>query len=406
MTATTFNPRARLMLVREGDAIVAVRTRAPVRGRPLRTATFARAADPIVFDLLLRLATTRAGLDVTLDEAAWQRLDDAGLLVAADEVASPVYFRCDPDDPPRALVPLRARRSPAPADERLIVNPTLRYQDDPRPPAEGRTAGVGANPFASGCAWAWVEHPGAAVPGVLSIAEPARAVLRRLIPGAAPPPDLDAAARAALARADVLVDPADAARRRDAATLAHAAAAAKFRRDRYAVVEGLLHATQVAALRRYFRELVAEGHAAFDAGATLRHCLHNEPMARWIHHRLAGLATAIADEPVKPSYVYFAAYTPGARLDRHVDRAQCVVSITLLIDHEPEPEAASPWPLYLDPSGTADAAPPVAAAFGLGDGLFYRGAELAHWRTTLPAGHASTSLFLHFVPADFTGTLD
>ena len=73
----------------------------------------------------------------------------------------------------------------------------------------------------------------------------------------------------------------------------------------------------------------------------------------------------------------------------------------MLIDYSPEPDAESPWPLWLDAKHG-----PIAIHQRLGDTLIYRGRELPHYRHQLPAGHTSTHLFFHYVPADFTGSLD
>src|SRR5439155_112893 len=48
----------------------------------------------------------------------------------------------------------------------------------------------------------------------------------------------------------------------------------------------------------------------------------------------------------------------------------------------------------------------VAVFQGIGDGLVYRGPEVPHWRDRLPDGHTSTSIFFHYVAADFAGPLD
>jgi hypothetical protein len=42
----------------------------------------------------------------------------------------------------------------------------------------------------------------------------------------------------------------------------------------------------------------------------------------------------------------------------------------------------------------------------LGDGLFYRGTRVPHYREALGDGFSSTSIFFHYVPADFKGTMD
>jgi hypothetical protein len=42
----------------------------------------------------------------------------------------------------------------------------------------------------------------------------------------------------------------------------------------------------------------------------------------------------------------------------------------------------------------------------LGDGLVYRGTAVPHSRDVLGEGRTSTSIFFHYVPKDFSGTLD
>ena len=95
--------------------------------------------------------------------------------------------------------------------------------------------------------------------------------------------------------------------------------------------------------------------------------------------------------------MYFASYLAGAVLEPHRDRAQCELSISLQIDYAPEPEGDTPWPLLIEGR---------AVPLGLGDALVYRGRELTHARGALPEGHASASIFFHYVPEGFTGSLD
>jgi len=71
------------------------------------------------------------------------------------------------------------------------------------------------------------------------------------------------------------------------------------------------------------------------------------------------------------------------------------------LDYWPEPRNETPWPLKLETDSGQ-----VAIFQGIGDGLLYRGCELPHWRDRLPEGHMSTSIFFHYVPADFAGPLD
>jgi len=104
---------------------------------------------------------------------------------------------------------------------------------------------------------------------------------------------------------------------------------------------------------------------------------------------------------VKPSYVYFGSYLSGAELKKHTDREQCEFSVTVCLDFSPEPELATSWPIRLDtPEG------PVKVYQALGDGLVYRGPRVPHYRHVLGEGLTSTSIFFHYVAADFEGSLD
>jgi hypothetical protein len=175
----------------------------------------------------------------------------------------------------------------------------------------------------------------------------------------------------------------------------------KYSEKGYAAFPGLLHPFHVAALRRYYRCLIRKGAITLgDSQSPLRYAAYNEPVARFFHHQLTKVASAVVGEPVKPSYVYMASYVSGAELKKHTDREQCEFSISLCLDFSPEPENETPWPLCLDvPTGK------VRVHQALGDGLFYRGTRLPHYRDVLAQGLTSTSIFFHYVSASFAGSL-
>jgi hypothetical protein len=177
---------------------------------------------------------------------------------------------------------------------------------------------------------------------------------------------------------------------------------AEFRERNYIPVAALIHPFQIAALRRYYRNKIRRGAIRLgDEQSSRRYVAHNESVARFFHHQIAKVVSAIAGEPVKPSYVYLASYLSGAELKKHTDREQCEFSVTLCLDFSPEPELATPWPIKLDtPQGA------VTVYQALGDGLVYRGTKVPHYRDALGDGRTSTSIFFHYVAADFSGPLD
>lgn len=178
-------------------------------------------------------------------------------------------------------------------------------------------------------------------------------------------------------------------------------ACTRFRQRGYCEADGLIHPFHVGELRRYYRRMIRRGRVALgDYQSARRYVAHNEPVARFFHLQLTAAVTQLVGEAVKPSYVYFASYQSGAELRRHTDREQCEYSVTFCLDYAPEPVGPTPWPLQLDTSQGR-----VTIRQRLGDALVYRGRELPHSRERLPEGHTSTSIFFHYVRADFSGIL-
>ena len=155
-------------------------------------------------------------------------------------------------------------------------------------------------------------------------------------------------------------------------------------------------------LRRYYRHLARSGQMKMgDTQCDRRYVAHNDPVARFFHKQLAPILAEFAGEPIKPSYVYVASYREGAILKKHTDREQCEFSVTLNIDYAPEPSVATAWPLRLHSGAGA-----TIVFQAIGDALLYRGCQVAHSRTALPAGHSSTSIFFHYVRETFAGDLN
>jgi hypothetical protein len=175
-----------------------------------------------------------------------------------------------------------------------------------------------------------------------------------------------------------------------------------FQQKGYAPLRNLIHPFNLAALRRYYRHAIRRGAISLgDVQSPRRYAAHDESVARFFHLQIANAIRAVVGETIKPSYVYLASYLSGADLKKHIDREQCEFSVTLCLDFSPEPELATSWPIRLDtPEGT------VTVYQALGDGLVYRGTKVPHYRHVLAEGNTSTSIFFHYVPADFSGELE
>ncbi len=227
-------------------------------------------------------------------------------------------------------------------------------------------------------------------------------VLRGLHPNEPAPSSVPEKVRCVLAAANILLPEDYAGQRQRAREVRIEKAHSQFREKGYAPLGDLIHPFHIAALRRYYRYLIRTGAIRLgDGQSPRRYVAYNEPVARFFHHEIARALSAVAGEPLKPSYVYLASYLEGAELKKHTDREQCEFSVTLCLDFSPEPALETPWPIHLDTSSGT-----VTVYQALGDGLAYRGTRLPHYRSRLGEGQTSTSIFFHYVPADFAGSLD
>lgn len=348
----------------------------------------------------------------------------------------PDRFYCLLDELPLHLIPRRVFKSLQRADDgqqALYLNPECTLCTGGQSPQELVSRKDLLSGFALQGTTAWVRH---GVTGNLLpfwLGPKLEAVVRTLRPNEPVPSSVPEGARRLLAAADILVSedrdgsvgpgpgPGQAAQAASrpptgSKTRSHtdlkrtdlkqeeriAQAASLFRERGYAPLGDLIHPFHIAALRRYYRYLIRSGAIELgDGQSPRRYVAYNEPVARFFHRDIATTLSAVAGEPLKPSYVYMASYLSGAQLKKHTDREQCEFSVTLCLDFSPEPVLETPWPIRLDaPTST------VTVYQALGDGLAYRGTRLPHYRDALGSGQTSTSIFFHYVAADFAGSLD
>jgi len=316
----------------------------------------------------------------------------------------PDRFHCLLDDLPVHLMPRRELgRATDPSDGRdLVVNPDCRLYAAPELPEELSVEPELLSAFALSGTIAWVRDTSTDSLLPFWLGAQFESSVSNLRPNEPVANSLPASVRSVLAHAGILVPANSDGKERVARQEALQRAAELFQTKGYAPLSGLIHPFHIAALRRYYRYRIRTGAIPLgDGQSPRRYVAYNDPVTRFFHRQIAGTMSAVAGEPIQPSYVYLASYLSGAELKKHVDREQCEFSITLCLDFSPEPDVATPWPICLDtPSGQ------VTVYQALGDGLAYRGTRLPHYRSKLGEGKMSTSIFVHYVAADFGGSLD
>jgi len=312
-------------------------------------------------------------------------------------------FYCLLDELPLHLVPRPARAAKSQdAGRDLFLNPECRLYTREALPEEVASQKELLSAFALQGTVAWLRdaNSGSLIP--FWPGPKLESIVTGLRMDEPMPDSVPGWARSVLESAGIMVSTDSIAHRRVEREEALGRAAELFRKKGYAPLRGLIHPFHIAALRRYYRYLIRNGRIPLgDGQSSRRYVAYNDPVARFFHRQITIPLSAVAGEAIKPSYVYLASYLSGAELKKHVDREQCEFSITLCLDFSPEPDLASPWPIRLDtPTGT------VTVYQALGDGLAYRGTRLPHYRSPLGNGQTSTSIFFHYVAADFAGSLD
>jgi hypothetical protein len=317
----------------------------------------------------------------------------------------PEQFYCLLDELPLHLIPRRALDSQHRKrflSQPLFLNPQCSVLSAGQVPAGLESHRDLLEGFHLQSAVAWVRDPATESLHPFWLGPRLEADVLRLRAGEPAPASLPNKERLLLAEAGILVPEGHAELRLSEWSEIVRKRASVFREKGYVPLENLIHPFNLAALRRYYRHALRRGTIKLgDEQSSRRYVAHNEKVARFFHHQIANAVKAIAGEAIKPSYVYLASYLSGAELKKHTDREQCEFSVTLCLDFSPEPELETSWPIRLD---TAEGTVTVYQA--LGDGLVYRGTRVPHYRDVLGAGHTSTSIFFHYVPADFAGPLN
>jgi hypothetical protein len=387
-TSLVVNPLASVEVLEENGDLI---SGGPVPGRGMRYLTISEAGQPRLHSLFRELCQVGIGqLDVENDLAPDEVgiLADHGILVAPDNVPERPLFACMLED----VEPADFEKTS------LYVNPTLEFEPFDLTKFRSWMQQKHLSPH---YATAWVEDPETDLRWGYWLTPEQANIVKGLEPGSKIDAGLEESLIGKLHAAQILVDAAASVQPRTDII----DAAERFRADRYAIVDKMFPPAQLRALQDYYRRYVEQGFMKFgDDQVPGRFAEHGEHVAEMVHFAFTPLMKRIVEAEIRPTYAYSAVYTEGADLKPHVDREACEFSFSIQIDYSPVQENfVSAWPLYLRDRGPEDldVDPETDKAVLLANGscLAYKGRELVHYRTPLQAGHRSTSLFFHYVPA-------
>lgn len=154
--------------------------------------------------------------------------------------------------------------------------------------------------------------------------------------------------------------------------------------------KSLLSRTEVAVLKKLFFEREATNETLKLTQSKLGenvHLLYNDQEANRIFALLTPLAEEIFGVSLIPTYTCMRRYFKNQTLEKHTDRDSCEYSVTINL-------AASTnknWPIWFQINNKD-----VQFDLTPGDGCFYKGIELTHWRDKCPTDWY-LQIFCHWV---------
>lgn len=173
------------------------------------------------------------------------------------------------------------------------------------------------------------------------------------------------------------------------------------RKHKYTVLRNLFPKPMLRAMAGRMRYLQDNELLMGCTQVPERTRMSDEPAQTYFHFQLENYLNRImVEEPLKASYVFTAIYHEGSVLKRHVDRPQCRWNLSVVLDATPEVTMDTCWPIYMEIDGEA-----VEVRLLPGDGVFYSGTDIPHWRDMQPSGLETMVSFYHFVDRDFNGQL-
>tara|TARA_R110000787_G_scaffold281250_1_gene392475 strand:+ start:98 stop:709 length:612 start_codon:yes stop_codon:yes gene_type:complete len=103
---------------------------------------------------------------------------------------------------------------------------------------------------------------------------------------------------------------------------------------------------------------------------------------------LSPIYSQISGKDLVPTYSFYRKYSQTNNLGKHIDRPSCQYSATIQIDSSEDKS----WPICIQNKNLQD----IECNSKIGDIVFYKGEEVAHWREELKYKYSS-HLFLHWV---------
>lgn len=160
----------------------------------------------------------------------------------------------------------------------------------------------------------------------------------------------------------------------------------KLKKNNYLILPNFINKFRAKELGREFKIFSENENVPGDVAAPNSRALYNYISFLELLCEKTPEISHILEETVLPTYCYSRVYSNGDILERHSDRKECEISLTLHLDSDKS------WPIYIvDPNGNEK-----KINLNPGDAMMYLGCDADHWRHQYD-GQYYTQVFLHYV---------
>lgn len=155
---------------------------------------------------------------------------------------------------------------------------------------------------------------------------------------------------------------------------------------KYKIIKNFLSKQEIDLTRNYFIMKHRSNTKDFDdeqlKNSTCDSYWYGDPLAEsFLLTKLKQIQEETNIE-LNPTYGFARVYTYLAELEKHIDRPECEISVTVMVG-----SCGEPWPIYIDGN---------KIDLEIGDAAIYLGCESEHWREEFK-GDWHAQFFLHYV---------
>jgi len=160
-----------------------------------------------------------------------------------------------------------------------------------------------------------------------------------------------------------------------------------FKTDSCVLLKSFLDPTGVNTVSRYMEYAVRQNCFKTD-GKTSTYSRYADPLIETILYNSCAELEQVTELSLYPTYSYARVYLQGDKLEPHVDRPSCEISVSVHVATQGEA-----WPIWMKVVGKE----PVSFILEPGDAVVYKGCEVTHWREEAVDTKLNAQFMLHYV---------